>query len=83
RETPLTLGGEFEKLAANISFARHAAGVHYRSDSLAGLLTGERQGLSLLSDYSTTFNERFAGFELTTFGGERVRIRDGAISTPG
>jgi hypothetical protein len=76
----LTLGGEFEKLAANIAFARDAAGVHYRSDSLAGMLTGERQGLSLLSDYSRSFNERFQGFELTTFVGKRVRIRNGIVT---
>jgi hypothetical protein len=76
----LTLGGEFEKLAANIAFARDAAGVHYRSDSLAGVLTGERQGLSLLSDYSRSFNERFDGFELSTFAGKRVRIRNGIVT---
>ncbi|HVR47218.1 MAG TPA: vanadium-dependent haloperoxidase [Candidatus Binatia bacterium] len=79
REGELTLGGEFDKLACNIAFARHAAGVHYRSDSMAGLLAGEQQGLSLLSDYSRTFNERFAGFELTTFGGRRVRIQNGEV----
>jgi hypothetical protein len=79
RETSLTLGGEFEKLGANISFARHAAGVHYRSDSMAGLLAGEAQALSLLSDYSRTFNEHFDGFELTLFDGKRVQIRNGAF----
>jgi membrane-associated phospholipid phosphatase len=76
----LTLGGEFEKLAGNIAFGRHAAGVHYRSDSMAGLFAGEAQALSLLSDYSRTFNERFDGFVLTTFRGRRLQIRDGIIS---
>ena len=80
RDTPLTLGGEFEKLAANISFGRHAAGVHYRSDSMAGLMAGEAQALEMLSDYSRTFNERFDGFELTTFAGRKVRIRNGAVT---
>jgi hypothetical protein len=79
RDGALTLGGEFEKLAFNIAFARHAAGVHYRSDSVAGLRAGENQALLLLSDYSRTFNERFEGFELTTFDGRRVRIRNGII----
>jgi hypothetical protein len=77
--TPLTLGGEIEKLATNIAFGRHAAGVHYRSDSMAGLITGEAQALALLSDYSRTFNERFDGFMLTTFNGNHVRIRNGAV----
>ncbi|HYL27030.1 MAG TPA: phosphatase PAP2 family protein [Candidatus Nitrosotalea sp.] len=75
----LTLGGEFEKLAANIAFGRHAGGVHYRSDSVAGLYAGEAQALALLSDYSRTFNERFDGFLLTTFNGKRVRIKNGLI----
>lgn len=80
-ERPLTFGGEFEKLAINIAFARHAAGVHYRSDSIAGLLAGEAQAISILSDYSRTFNERFDGFELTTFTGLRLQIRNGVAAT--
>lgn len=76
----LTLGGEFEKLAANIAFGRHAGGVHYRSDSMAGLYAGEANALALLSDYSRTFNERFDGFVLTTFNGKRVRIQNGVIT---
>ena len=63
----LTLGGEFEKLASNIAFARHAAGVHYRADSVSGMLLGEAQAIGLLADYSRTFGERFDGFILTTF----------------
>lgn len=80
REDSLTLGGEFEKLAANVAFGRHAAGVHYRSDSVAALLAGETQALALLSDYSRTFNERFGGFELTKFDRTRVQIRDGLVT---
>ena len=83
RGEELTLGGEFEKLAANIAFGRHAGGVHYRSDSLAGLYAGEAQALALLSDYSRTFNERFDGFVLTTFDGRRVRIQNGLIRSRG
>lgn len=80
-DRPLTFGGEFEKLAINIAFARHAAGVHYRSDSIAGLLAGEAQAISILSDYSRTFNERFDGFQLTTFAGLRLQIRNGVVAT--
>jgi hypothetical protein len=76
----LTLGGEFEKLASNIAWARHAAGVHYRSDSVAGVLLGESQAIGMLSDYSRTFGEQFDGFVLTTFRGARVRIRDGKVT---
>jgi hypothetical protein len=74
---PLTLGNEINKLAGNIALARDAAGVHYRSDSINGLFVGEEQALGLLCDYSRTYNERFDGFVLSTFSGEKVRILNG------
>jgi hypothetical protein len=53
---------------------RDAAGVHYRSDSVRGLFVGEQQALGLLRDYSRTYNERFDGFIVRKFNGDRVRI---------
>jgi hypothetical protein len=76
---PLTLGDEIDKLACNIALGRDAAGVHYRSDSIQGLFVGEQQALGLLCDYSRTYNERFEGFVLTKFNGEKIRIADGRI----
>jgi hypothetical protein len=38
---PLTVGGELNKLASNISLGRDAGGVHYRSDGIEGLKLGE------------------------------------------
>ena len=76
---PLTLGNEINKLAGNIALARDAAGVHYRSDSINGLFVGEEQALGLLCDYSRTYNERFDGFILSTFRGEKVRILNGEL----
>src|SRR5262249_34555268 len=70
----LTLGNEIHKLASNIALGRDAAGVHYRSDSINGLFVGEEQALGLLCDYSRTYNERFDGFVLSTFRGEKIRI---------
>src|SRR5262249_25644979 len=58
----LTLGNEIDKLASNIALGRDAAGVHYRSDSINGLVVGEQQAIGLLRDYSRTYNERFDGF---------------------
>jgi len=75
----LTLGNEINKLAGNIALARDAAGVHYRSDSINGLFVGEEQALGLLCDYSRTYNERFGGFVLSTFRGEKVRILNGEV----
>jgi hypothetical protein len=74
---PLTLGNEINKLASNIALGRDAAGVHFRSDSINGLFVGEEQALGLLCDYSRTYNERFDGFVLSTFSGEKVRVVNG------
>jgi hypothetical protein len=78
----LTLGGEIDKLAANIALARDAAGVHFRSDSIRGLRLGEAAAVGLLTDNSRTYNERFEGFVLTKFNGTRVEIANGAARTP-
>jgi hypothetical protein len=75
----LTIGGEIDKLAANIALGRDAAGVHFRSDSIEGLKLGEAVGLALLAETSRTYSERFGGFVLSRFDGTRVRIADGAV----
>ena len=76
----LTLGGELNKLAANVTLGRDAAGVHYRSDGIYGLDVGEQQAIGLLRDYSLTFNEDFEGFQFTKFDGAAVLIRNGKVS---
>jgi hypothetical protein len=77
--TDLTLGDEIDKLASNIALGRDAAGVHYRSDSIRGLFVGEQQALWLLRDYSRTYHERFDGFVVRKFNGDRVRIVNGGL----
>jgi hypothetical protein len=76
----LTLGGEINKLATNISIGRCTAGVHYRSDG-EGLFVGEAMAIGLLRDYGLTYNEAFDGFTLTRFDGTRIRIVDGEVET--
>ncbi|MEL6369828.1 MAG: vanadium-dependent haloperoxidase [Pseudomonadota bacterium] len=76
---PLTVGGELNKLACNITHGRDGAGMHYRSDGLGNFI-GEEVGISILADYSRTYNEQFDGFTLTRFNGERIRIRGGGIA---
>jgi hypothetical protein len=66
-------------LAGNIALGRDAAGVHYRSDSVSGLFVGEQQALGLLRDYSRTYNERFDGFVVRKFNGDRVKITSGEV----
>jgi hypothetical protein len=70
----LTVGGELNKLAANIALGRGSAGVHYRSDSVEGLKLGEAVAISILSDFRRTYPEEFEGFSLTKFDGTTITI---------
>ncbi|HWT16745.1 MAG TPA: vanadium-dependent haloperoxidase [Patescibacteria group bacterium] len=70
----LTIGGELDKLAANISIGRNIAGVHYWSDGIEGMRLGEKVGLAFLADIRTTYPESFAGFSLRSFDGTSVTI---------
>jgi hypothetical protein len=44
-----------------------------------GLLVGEQQALGLLRDYSRPYNERFDGFIVRKFAGDKVRVMNGEI----
>jgi hypothetical protein len=70
----LTIGGELNKLAANIALGRDAAGVHWRSDGIEGLKLGEAVAIGILQDYSNTYNENFCGFTLTKFDGNVIKV---------
>lgn len=70
----LSVGGELNKLASNIALGRNAAGVHWRSDSAAGLQLGEAVAIGILTDVRTTYHEEFSGFSLTRFDGKAVTI---------
>ena len=72
--TQLTVGGELNKLASNIALGRNIAGVHWRSDGTDSLQLGEQVAIALLRDHRQLVNERFAGYELTTFSGQKVVI---------
>ena len=70
----LTVGGELNKLASNVSLGRLAGGVHYRTDGVEGLRLGEEIALSILRDAATIYHEEFPGFTLTRFDGTPVTI---------
>ncbi|MBK8286502.1 MAG: vanadium-dependent haloperoxidase [Ahniella sp.] len=70
----LTLGGELDKLAANIAIGRNIAGVHYWSDGIEGMLLGEQVGIAFLADMRSTYTEGFNGFTLTKFDGTTITI---------
>ena len=68
----LTVGGELNKLAANISMGRNAAGVHWRSDAMEGLKLGEAVAISLMKEERMCLNENYSGFALTKFDGREM-----------
>lgn len=72
----LTVGGELNKLAANIALGRNHAGVHWRSD--ASIRLGEQMAISILQDQLCTYSEEEYRFTFTPFaGGEPVVIATG------
>ena len=70
----LTVGGELNKLANNISIGRNIAGVHWRSDGTESLRLGEEVAISVLRDHFESYNEDFGGFQLTKFDGTQVTV---------
>jgi hypothetical protein len=70
----LTVGQELNKLASNIALGRDHAGVHYRSDSWEGMLLGEQVAIDILNNRSFLFNEKFEGFNFTTFEGKKITV---------
>ena len=73
-QSPLTVGGELNKLAANISLGRDTAGVHWRSDGIEGMKLGETVAIRLLADLKHAYAEYAEGFTLTRFDGGRIVI---------
>jgi hypothetical protein len=73
-EMALTVGGELNKLAANVALGRDTAGVHWRSDGIEGLRLGESVAIRLLGDLKGTYAEYSDGFALTRFDGSDITI---------
>lgn len=69
----MTVEGELNKLAANISIARNMAGVHYYSDYYDSLRMGERVAVGILVDQMHTYDERVIK-RLRSFDGDRITI---------
>lgn len=70
----LTVGGELDKLAENIAFARNFAGIHWRSDAIEGIRLGEAYAIQYLREMKLTRPELFHGFDLVRFDGQRVTV---------
>lgn len=69
----LTIQGELDKLAANISIGRNFAGVHYYTDYYESLRMGERIAVSILQEQMLTYREPVS-MRFNSFDGDRVMI---------
>lgn len=72
-ESPLTIEGELNKLAANIAIGRNWAGVHYYSDYIESMRLGESIAIGLLEEQKLTYPENFS-MTLPLFDGGSIRI---------
>jgi hypothetical protein len=72
QQVDLTVGGELNKLAANIAIGRNTAGVHWRSDYTESVRLGEEIAIRLLQEQRPTYNEDHH-LTLTRFD-DRTRI---------
>lgn len=71
---PLTLEGELNKLAANISIGRNMAGVHFFSDYYDSLRMGEKIALGVLEEQAMCYPTDEFVMSVPTFDGGVVRI---------
>ncbi len=69
----LTVGNELDKLAANISLGRNAAGVHYRTDYTESIRLGESIAIGILEEQKLTYNENHS-FSFIRFDGTGITI---------
>ncbi len=70
----LTVNGELNKLAFNISFGHGIhAGIHFRSSTLNSILLGEQVALSVLQDRAKSYNEPFT-IRITKLDGTTASI---------
>lgn len=70
----LTVGGELDKLASNISIGRDLAGLHWRTDGTEGMLLGEKVAVALLHDRLKTYHEPAGSMQFTGFKGNTITL---------
>ncbi len=69
----ITVGGELNKVAANIALGRNGAGVHWRSDFTESVRLGEDIAIAILREQKATYNESSA-LTISTFDGKGIEI---------
>jgi len=64
------VGTGLDKLASNVSVGRNIAGIHWRTDGLAGLRLGESGGVETQREMKTCFSDLILA--LMRFDGTRI-----------
>lgn len=77
----LTIQGELDKLAANISIGRNMAGVHFYSDYYDSLRMGERVAVGILLEQAPTYGDSMET-TFTSFDGDFISISGQADAAP-
>ncbi|MEM1152703.1 MAG: vanadium-dependent haloperoxidase [Pseudomonadota bacterium] len=72
---PLTLLGELNKLAANISIGRNMAGVHYFSDYYDSVRMGEEIAVGILEEQAQGYGQNDFGLTLMPFNRSSARSK--------
>lgn len=70
----ITIHGEINKLAADISIGRNIAGVHYRIDGDEGMVLGEKVAIQYFKDMKESQNEDIGEITLIKFDGTEVKL---------
>ena len=70
----MTIEGELNKLAANISIARNMAGVHYYSDYYDSVRMGERVTVGMLVEQALGYDNDAFSIEFRSFDGDLIEI---------
>ena len=73
KSAELTVEGELNKLASNISIGRNWAGVHYFTDYIESIRMGEQIAIGILEEQKLTYGENFS-MTIPLFDGGSVRI---------
>ena len=72
-QVTLTVEGELNKLASNISIGRNWAGVHYFTDYIESIRMGEQIAIGILEEQKLTYGENFS-MTVPLYDGGTIRI---------
>jgi hypothetical protein len=79
----MTVGGELNKLAANVAMGRSMGGVHFRSDNSRSLRLGEQIATVMLARLTRTYKEAGLTFSYTSFDRQSVKITPTGVTVTG